>query len=121
VDAVAACFPAGSMTGAPKLSAMRILHRLERGPRGAFAGCFGYLGFDGTADLAMVIRSIHFAGGVATIGAGGGITALSVPEEELEEVRLKASALLRAAGLAIEAPGADCGAAGNGLDASDVQ
>ena len=53
------------MTGAPKLSAMRILHRLERGPRGAFAGCFGYLALDGTAELAMVIRSIHFAEGVA--------------------------------------------------------
>ncbi|WP_374010648.1 anthranilate synthase component I family protein [Leifsonia sp. LS-T14] len=101
VDAVAACFPAGSMTGAPKLSAMRILNRLEEGPRGAFAGCFGYLALDGSADLAMVIRSIHFAGGFATIGAGGGITALSVPEEELDEVRVKATALLAAAGLDI--------------------
>lgn len=98
VDAVAACFPAGSMTGAPKLSAMRILNRLEDGPRGAFAGCFGYLGVDGSADLAMVIRSVHFSDGVATIGAGGGITALSVPEEELEEVRVKAAAVLAAAG-----------------------
>ncbi|MGH1548862.1 aminodeoxychorismate synthase component I [Leifsonia poae] len=99
VDAVAACFPAGSMTGAPKLSAMRILNGLEGGPRGAFAGCFGYLGVDGSADLAMVIRSIHFSDGVATIGAGGGITALSVPEEELEEVRVKAAAVLAAAGI----------------------
>ncbi|MGO4300102.1 anthranilate synthase component I family protein [Leifsonia sp. RAF41] len=104
VDAVAACFPAGSMTGAPKLSAMHILNRLEGGPRGAFAGCFGYLGLDGTADLAMVIRSIHFAGGVATVGAGGGITALSMPEEELEEVRVKAAAMLAAAGLVASAP-----------------
>ncbi|MEV8215516.1 aminodeoxychorismate synthase component I [Leifsonia sp. NPDC077715] len=99
VDALAACFPAGSMTGAPKLSAMRILNRLEGGPRGAFAGCFGYLGVDGSADLAMVIRSIHFSDGVAAIGAGGGITALSVPEEELEEVRVKAAAVLAAAGI----------------------
>ncbi|WP_431247413.1 aminodeoxychorismate synthase component I [Leifsonia xyli] len=99
VDAVAACFPAGSMTGAPKLSAMRILNRLESGPRGAFAGCFGYLAVDGSADLAMVIRSVHFSDGTATIGAGGGITALSVPAEELEEVRVKAAAVLRAAGL----------------------
>ncbi|MGO4535398.1 anthranilate synthase component I family protein [Leifsonia sp. 2MCAF36] len=103
VDAVAACFPAGSMTGAPKLSAMRILNRLEGGPRGAFAGCFGYFGFDGTADLAMVIRSIHFAGDVVTIGAGGGITALSVPQEELDEVRVKAAAMLAAAGLSAPA------------------
>ena len=99
VDAMAACFPAGSMTGAPKLSAIRILNRLEVAPRGAFAGCFGYLGVDGSADLAMVIRSIHFSNGVATIGAGGGITALSVPEEELEEVRVKAAAVLAAAGI----------------------
>ncbi|WP_285116891.1 aminodeoxychorismate synthase component I [Leifsonia sp. fls2-241-R2A-40a] len=102
VDAVAACFPAGSMTGAPKLSAMRILVRLEDGPRGAFAGCFGYFALDGTADLAMVIRSIHFSSGGAVIGAGGGITALSVPEEELEEVQVKAAALFEAAGLTPE-------------------
>jgi len=122
VDAVAACFPAGSMTGAPKLSAMRILYRLERGPRGAFAGCFGYLALDGTAELAMVIRSIHFAEGVARVGAGGGITALSVPREELEEVRVKAAALLDAAGLAVAVtPSANREPAGNGLDASDVQ
>lgn len=99
VDAVAACFPAGSMTGAPKLSAMRILHRLEEGPRGAFAGCFGFFGVDGDAHLAMVIRSIHLSGGGVTIGAGGGITALSVPEEELAEVQVKSAALLVAAGL----------------------
>jgi anthranilate synthase component 1 len=122
VDAVAACFPAGSMTGAPKLSAMRILHRLEGGPRGAFAGCFGYLALDGTAELAMVIRSIHFSAGVARIGAGGGITALSVPREELEEVRVKARAPLAAAGLTVDAvPATSREAAGNGLDASDVQ
>ncbi len=117
VDAVATAFPAGSMTGAPKLSAMRILNRLEDGPRGAFAGCFGYLGVDGTADLAMVIRSMHFSDGVATIGAGGGITALSVAEEELAEVRVKAAAVLSAAGIT---PQANRERAGNGLDASDV-
>jgi anthranilate synthase component 1 len=99
VDALAAAFPAGSMTGAPKLSAMRILAGLERGPRGVYAGCFGVLAADGSADLAMVIRSLRFREGTVTIGAGGGITALSVPEEELEEVRVKADALLRAAGL----------------------
>ena len=99
VDALAAAFPAGSMTGAPKLSAMRILAGLEDGPRGVYAGCFGVLAADGSADLAMVIRSLRFRDGTVTIGAGGGITALSVPEEELEEVRVKADALLRAAGL----------------------
>jgi anthranilate synthase component 1 len=104
-DAVAACFPAGSMTGAPKLSAMRILNALEKGPRGVYSGCFGYFGLDGAADLAMVIRSIAIRPGRVSIGAGGGITALSVPEEELEEVAVKARALLAAAGLSADGNG----------------
>jgi anthranilate/para-aminobenzoate synthase component I len=97
--ALAACFPAGSMTGAPKISAMRILHELERGPRGIYSGCFGYVGLDGSVDLAMVIRSIVVEPELVSIGAGGGITALSVPEEELDEVAVKASALIAALGL----------------------
>jgi len=101
VDAVAACFPAGSMTGAPKLSAMRILNRLENGPRGVYSGCFGYFGLDGAADLAMVIRSVVVRSGSVSIGAGGGITALSDPDEELQEVAVKAAALLAAAGLTV--------------------
>jgi para-aminobenzoate synthetase component 1 len=98
VDAIAACFPAGSMTGAPKLSATRILDSLEKRARGIYAGAFGYLGLDGALDLAMVIRSIIIDGQGATVGAGGGITALSVPEEELAEARLKAAALLAVLG-----------------------
>ncbi|MFF1574536.1 aminodeoxychorismate synthase component I [Leifsonia sp. NPDC058292] len=105
LDAVAACFPAGSMTGAPKLSAMRILNRLEAGPRGVYAGCFGYFGLDGAADLAMVIRSVVVKPGRLSIGAGGGITASSVPEEEVEEVAVKAAALLAAAGLSADGNG----------------
>ena len=58
IDAVEACFPAGSMTGAPKISAVTILDGLEDGPRGLYAGAFGYFGLDGRIDLAMVIRSI---------------------------------------------------------------
>ncbi|WP_440694082.1 anthranilate synthase component I family protein [Clavibacter nebraskensis] len=96
VDAVRALFPAGSMTGAPKSAAVGILAALERGPRGVYAGAFGWFGDDGRADLAMVIRSVVVADGGATVGAGGGITALSVPEEELEEVRVKAAPLLAA-------------------------
>lgn len=114
-DALAAAFPAGSMTGAPKLSAMRILAGLERGPRGVYSGCFGYLAADGSADLAMVIRSLRFRDSTVTIGAGGGITALSVPQEELEEVHVKAAALFRAAGL--RPPGA---LPGNGPEPSNV-
>ena len=98
LDAVAACFPAGSMTGAPKRSATTILDALENRARGIYAGAFGYFGLDGRVDLAMVIRSIVLDGDGATVGAGGGITALSVPLEELAEVRLKAAALLAVLG-----------------------
>lgn len=100
IDAVRACFPAGSMTGAPKLSATRILAALERRSRGIYAGAFGYFGLDGGVDLAMVIRSIVIDDSGATVGTGGGITALSVPTEELEETRVKAAALLAVLGAA---------------------
>jgi para-aminobenzoate synthetase component I len=98
MDAVVACFPAGSMTGTPKSSATRILDSLEGAPRGIYSGVFGYFGLDGRVDLAMVIRSIVLGPDGATVGAGGGITALSEPDEELAEVKLKATALLRALG-----------------------
>ncbi|WP_353827972.1 aminodeoxychorismate synthase component I [Agromyces sp. SYSU T0242] len=98
LDAVRSAFPAGSMTGAPKLSAMSILHELEQGPRGVYSGTFGCLGVDGTADLAMVIRSIVLTPQGASIGAGGGITALSDPDEEVEETRVKARALIAVLG-----------------------
>jgi anthranilate synthase component 1 len=100
MDALIACFPAGSMTGTPKSSATRILDSLERHPRGIYSGVFGYFGLDGRIDLAMVIRSIVLSPEGATIGTGGGITALSDPLEELAEVKLKAAALLRALGAA---------------------
>jgi anthranilate synthase component 1 len=99
IDAIRACFPAGSMTGAPKLSATEILDSLERRARGVYAGAFGYVGLDGAVDLAMVIRSIVVDAAGSTIGTGGGITALSVPEEELAEARLKAAVLLEVLGV----------------------
>ncbi|ANJ27240.1 aminodeoxychorismate synthase component I [Agromyces aureus] len=98
LDAVRSAFPAGSMTGAPKHSAMQILHGLEAGPRGVYSGAFGYLAVDGSLDLAMVIRSIVLGPNGASIGTGGGITALSVAEEEVEETRIKARALLAVLG-----------------------
>jgi len=98
VDAVAACFPAGSMTGAPKIRAVELLDTIEHRARGVYSGAFGYFSLDGRADLAMVIRSIVIDARGATVGAGGGITALSVPAEELAEVKLKAAALLAALG-----------------------
>jgi para-aminobenzoate synthetase component 1 len=100
LDVVQAAFPAGSMTGAPKRSAMTILHELEAGPRGVYSGAFGYLGVDGSADLAMVIRSIVLTPSGASIGTGGGITALSDADEEIEETRVKARALLAVLGAA---------------------
>jgi anthranilate synthase component 1 len=99
IDAIRACFPAGSMTGAPKRSATEILDSLEQRARGIYAGVFGYVGLDGTVDLAMVIRSIVMDAAGSTVGTGGGITALSVPEEELEEAQLKAAVLLEVLGV----------------------
>lgn len=96
-----AAFPAGSMTGAPKLSAMTILHRLERAPRGVYSGCFGYVGVGGRTDLAMVIRSIVVDEREAVVGAGGGITWLSDAAAEAAEVATKARAPLAALGAAL--------------------
>jgi len=95
-DAIASLFPAGSMTGAPKRSAMAILRELEGERRGIYSGCFGVVFGDGSVDLAMVIRSITIEAGIATVGSGGGITALSRPDAELSEVHLKAAPLLAA-------------------------
>lgn len=102
-DVLDACFPAGSMTGAPKLSAMTILHRLEAAPRGVYAGCFGWIGRDGSADLAMTIRSIVCHPGGAYVGAGGGITWASDAQSEVEEVGVKARAPLAALGASLPA------------------
>lgn len=98
VDAVEACFPAGSMTGAPKISAMRILAQLEGDDRGIYSGAFGFFGDDGAAELAMVIRSLVIDRAGATLGSGGGITIDSDAQAELAEMHLKAEPLLRALG-----------------------
>ncbi|MCF8540430.1 MAG: aminodeoxychorismate synthase component I, partial [Aurantimicrobium sp.] len=99
-DAVEACFPAGSMTGAPKISAMRILAELEGGDRGIYSGAYGFFGDDGAAELAVVIRSLVIEPAGARLGSGGGITIDSEPEAELAEMHLKAEPLLRALGQA---------------------
>jgi anthranilate/para-aminobenzoate synthase component I len=106
LDVILASFPAGSMTGAPKISAIGILSALEQGPRGIYAGAFGYLGLDGAVDLAMVIRSIVITPEGASIGTGGGITALSTAAEEIAETQVKAAPLLAALGIGERLTGA---------------
>jgi para-aminobenzoate synthetase len=92
VEAVRACFPPGSMTGAPKRRTMEIIDELEGSARGAYSGAIGYFGAGGACDLSVAIRTIVIEAGKATIGAGGAIVVDSDPEEELEEMLLKAQA-----------------------------
>jgi para-aminobenzoate synthetase len=96
VGAVRACFPGGSMTGAPKLRTMEIIDMIETRARGIYSGVIGYFGLGGTADLNIVIRTIVIEGDRLTVGAGGAIVLDSDPDEEFEEMLLKARAPLRA-------------------------
>ena len=97
VGALRALFPAGSMTGAPKLRTMQVIEQVEATPRGAYAGAFGWLAGDGRADLGVVIRSLTTAGdGRYLLGTGGGVTVRSSVQEEHDESRWKAERLLRA-------------------------
>ena len=96
VDVLRACFPAGTVTGAPKVRAMEIIDELEPIARGPYAGAVGYLGFSGNMDTAITIRTIVMTGTRAYIQAGAGIVADSVPEREYVETVNKAKALVRA-------------------------
>ncbi len=91
-DAVRACFPPGSMTGAPKLRTMEILDELEGEARGVYSGAIGWFGCSGACDLSVAIRTIVLDRGRATIGAGGAIVVDSDPDLEIEEMLLKAAA-----------------------------
>ncbi len=95
VDCIKACFPGGSITGAPKVRSMEVIETLEPTRRNIYTGCIGYLGFDGSADLNIVIRTILMKGGKAYFGVGGGITWESDKEAEYEETIDKARALMR--------------------------
>ena len=96
-DALTACFPAGTVSGAPKVRAMQIIDSLEPTRRGPYAGVVGYIDFSGNVDTCITIRTIVAAGGRAYVQAGAGIVADSIPEAEAIETRNKAEALLRAA------------------------
>jgi len=96
LDALRACFPAGTVSGAPKIRAMEIIAELEPERRGPYAGAVGYFSFSGNMDMAIAIRTMVMAKGIAYIQAGAGIVYDSVPEREFEESLNKARALLKA-------------------------
>jgi anthranilate synthase component 1 len=95
-DALRACFPAGTVSGAPKIRAMEIIAELENDRRGPYAGAVGYFSLSGNLDTAITIRTIVMKDGVAHVQAGGGIVYDSVPERERQETVNKAKALLTA-------------------------
>ncbi|HVE58104.1 MAG TPA: anthranilate synthase component I [Pyrinomonadaceae bacterium] len=95
-DALGACFPAGTVSGAPKVRAMQIIDELEPSKRGVYAGAIGYIDYAENLDTCIAIRTIRLTGGTASIQAGAGIVADSVPEKEYEETINKARALVKA-------------------------
>ncbi len=109
VDALRAGFPAGTVSGAPKIRAMEIISELEPDTRGPYAGAVGYLGFDGNLDTAIAIRTVVLARGVAHVQVGAGIVADSVPALEYQETMNKAAAMLRAVHAAESLRGAGIG------------
>ncbi|MGZ6271943.1 MAG: anthranilate synthase component I family protein [Candidatus Limnocylindrales bacterium] len=114
LDALRSVFPAGTLTGAPKVRAMQLIAALEGERRGLYGGACGYLGYDGNLDTAIAIRSAVLKDGVAHLHAGAGIVAGSSPEREFEETEHKAAAMRRALELAADAvgggPGSSVGA-----------
>ena len=101
-DALRATFPAGTVSGAPKIRAMQIISELEKTKRGCYAGAVGYFGFDGALDCCIALRSIVLKDGHAYIQAGAGIVADSIPAAEYRETLSKATAMVEAVGRARE-------------------
>jgi len=97
VDALAAGFPAGTVSGAPKVRAMQIIDELEKDKRGLYAGCVGYFSADGEMDSCIVLRTALIKDGIMHVQAGAGIVADSDPAFEQQECVQKAKALFRAA------------------------
>src|SRR5205085_5308157 len=100
LDAFVSCFPAGTVSGAPKVRAMQIIKALEPSCRGLYAGAVGYLDFAGNLDFCIAIRTVIMSKGRAYVQAGAGIVMDSNPAAEFEETRDKAKALLRALDMA---------------------
>jgi len=100
LDALRACFPAGTVSGAPKVRAMEIIGEMETDRRGVYSGAIGYVDFTGGMDTAIALRTMVFKNGVASMQAGGGVVADSVPETEYAESYHKMRALLRSIELA---------------------
>lgn len=100
LDALRSCFPAGTVSGAPKVRAMEIIGELETDRRGAYSGAIGYVDFSGGMDTAIALRTMVYKNGVASLQAGGGVVADSSPEGEYAETYHKMRALLRAIELA---------------------
>ncbi|HEV2251374.1 MAG TPA: anthranilate synthase component I family protein [Candidatus Limnocylindria bacterium] len=119
LGAFRACFPAGTVSGAPKIRAMERIAELETDRRGTYAGAVGYLGFDGSLDTCIAIRTALIAGGACRIQAGAGIVADSDPAAEEAETRAKAGALLRA--IEVMAASATDAARGRGEDGTPVR
>ena len=97
-DTLKACFPAGTVSGAPKIRAMEIINELEPERRGPYAGAVGYFDFRGNMDTCITIRTFSISGDEVTIQTGAGIVADSVPETEYQEIRHKAKVLFQVLG-----------------------
>jgi len=95
-DALKSCFPAGTVSGAPKIRAMQIIRETEPDARGLYAGAVGYIGFDKNLEFAIAIRTMNVRQGRAYIQTGAGIVADSMPENEWTETETKAAAMMRA-------------------------
>jgi anthranilate synthase component I len=121
LDALRAVFPAGTLSGAPKVRAMQLIAAAEKERRGLYGGAVGYLGYDGNMDTAITIRSAVLREGRAHVHTGAGIVAGSVPEKEFEETEHKAAALRRAIEEAVQPAGRRPAAAptGAGSDSGD--